>query len=177
MDERWCRVLLLVGALAVAGCPRDRDSSNGVPSSQPSSTTPFASNAGDVTRYDDEIPLGPDATIAKDKTPARRAPGTGAVVATLPTGTEVTKLSTRGNDTLIVFDDPKESTGRLMGWVPESSLDESAPPSTPPSAPLPPLSGEAGPSADDGGSPSTPPDPDPSRPGHHHHHPRPRPHQ
>jgi hypothetical protein len=180
MVERWSSVLFMAAALSVSGCPRDRDSGNGAPPTPASTVSPFGSNAGDVTRFQDEQPLGPDGTIAKDNTAVRKSPGTGGVVATLPKGTEVIKISTHGTEALITFDDPKDSNERLMGWVPETAVDESAPPSSP-NAPLPPLTGEGGASTDDGGSydgasPPSPPDPNPSNPSHHHHH-HPRPHQ
>jgi hypothetical protein len=164
-----------VGVLSLVGCPRSRDSGNTVEPA-PQSVTPFASNANDVTRYQDEVPQGPDATVARDNTAVRKAPGTGDVVATLSSGAEVIKISTHGRDDLVTFDDPKGGSSRLMGWVADSALEESAPPT--PNSPVPPLLGEGGVVSDDGGTPNNPPDPpDPKNPGKHHHHPHPRPHQ
>jgi hypothetical protein len=121
---------------------------------------PWAENAGEVTRFADEEPFGPSATIAQDKTKIYASPGGGELVATLPAGTDVTKLAAHGGDVLVCFDEPKPGDRHLMGWVPQSSLQDSAP--SPGPGPLP--------AADDGGVPPSPdPTPPPNKKGRHHH--------
>ena len=152
--------LALVLALGSSACGQ-----TGAPSTDagPSvaAVSPGGANAAEVTRFADETPFGPTAIVVRDSTPARLAPGGGAVAATLPAGTDVTKLARHGSDDLVCFDEPK--TGRhLMGWIAEAALQDSIPP------PLP------APAADDGGStPPSPPDP-PAPHGHHHRPHRPR---
>lgn len=120
----------------------------------PLSPMPWAANANEVSRYADEEPFGPSATVSQDKTKVRKIPGSGDLVSTLPAGTEVTKLAAHGTDDLICFDEPQGGR-HLMGWVPQSSLSDSAPPAPPPSAEP----------AQDAGPPEPPEPPTP----HHHH--------
>jgi hypothetical protein len=142
--------------LSVAGCSRASDD-GGTPVPDLS-----AANASEVTRFADEVPFGPDAIVSHDKTPVRKSPGNGEVVVTLPSGTDVVKLSMHGSEDLVCFDEP--GGGRhLMGWVAQSALEAPTPPSTPPApAPL----------AEDGEAPpSQPPDARAPHGGGHHHHP------
>ncbi len=81
-----------------------------------------AKNERDVLRYAKEEKVADEpATVAKDGTKVRTFPGNGAEVATLATGTAVTKVAKYfSSGVLIVWDDP--AGGRLMGWVPPSAL-------------------------------------------------------
>jgi len=145
-------------ALTVAGCPHpkgDSGDAGGAGGSQGEAT-----NAGDVTRFSDETPFGPEATIGHDRTVVRKAPGSGDMVATLPAGTDVVKLAAHGEDVLVCFDDPKPPGQHLMGWVPQSALQDAVPPPPPSPGPAP------APTMDDGGAPPPPPSPTPH--GHHH---------
>jgi hypothetical protein len=161
--------VLAILALSIAGCSRLKgggSTGNAPDAEEPSSpSSPWASNGSDVTRYPDEIPFGPDAIVAHDKTPVRKSPGTGDILATLPGGTDVVKLSTHSGEDLVMFDDPMNRGHRLMGWVPEAALEETAPTPTPtPTAPI----------VDEDAEPPEPPSPNPSPSppgGHHHHHP------
>ena len=83
--------------------------------------TPWAANGAQVTRFADEIPYGPDAIVKRDGTQVRRSPGSGDVLATLPAGTDVVKLSTHNSEDLVCFDDPDGGL-HLVGWVPQSAI-------------------------------------------------------
>ncbi len=132
------------------------DASSGAGSAASATAEPWAANAGEVTRFADEVPFGPEAVIARDKTPVRKSPG-GDVVTTLPSGVEVTKLSAHGDEALVCFEDPTAGGQHLAGWVAQSALQDSTPPPAP--APTP-----------DAVEDSGPPAPSPPAPhgGHHH---------
>jgi hypothetical protein len=159
--RRGAAAVLVMLALSLAGCPRKAndgafgDGGGG----GAGGTEGWASNAAEVARFSDEVPFGPDAVIARDKTPVRTAPGGGEVVTNLPAGTEVTKLAARGGEDLVCFDDPKPGGPHMAGWVAQSALQDSAPPPAPGPTPN---------AVDDGGT--TPPSPTPHGGGHHHKH-------
>jgi hypothetical protein len=153
--------VFMVIALSVASCTRGGDGGgkssdpHAAPSATPSEPS-WAANADEVTRFADEEPFGPTATVIADKTRAGSAPGGGDVVATLAAGTDVTKLAAHGKDDLVCFDEPKPGSRHLIGWVAQSALQDPPPP-----APTPP-------DDEDGGTPPAPPDPPPHKGGHHH---------
>jgi hypothetical protein len=172
-DPRNTRSLLLLGMLSLTACPpRHNNAADGGSPSSGSSVQPFASNAGDVTRFQDEVPLGPEAIVAQDGTIVRASPESGDAVATLSKGAAVTELSTHGTMSLVVFDDPKGGNHRLMGWVLDAALEDVGPSPTPPVAPL--TDGGGGGLADAVAPSPSPTSPNPSPGKHHHHH---RPHQ
>jgi len=141
----------------------------------PGETTAWASNVVDVSRFSDEVPFGPDAVIGSAKTFIRRSPGDGEVIATLNQGALVVKLSQRGSEDLVMFDDPKNEGGRLIGWVAQSAIQDGVPipvPSNTAPVPVAPLTDggswflpDSGPVAPVTPSPTTP-NPEPS------HHPK-----
>jgi len=148
-------VVLAAVVCAVASCGRPMSDAVGavVDARAAENPLPWAANAGDVARFADEEPFGPTAIVTGDGTRVTRSPGGGDVVATLAAGTDVTKLSARGGEALVCFDEPKPGGRHLMGWVPQSALEDPALPSP-------------APQVDDGGAP---PDPPPPHGGHHHH--------
>jgi hypothetical protein len=160
-------VLFAIFAVAISGCTRlgteaeGPPDAGGSPAASPGSTK-WAANAGEVARFADEVPFGPEAITVSDKTPVRQSPGGGEIIATLPAGEGVTKLSAHGTEALVCFDEPKDHR-HLVGWVAQSALQDSAPPPTPPAA-----------DEED----AAPPQPDPPQrpPGHHHRHGRKPPH-
>jgi hypothetical protein len=161
--------LIAIATLSVAGCSRTRNPVTGDSDGQAASaenSTPWATNGAQVTRFPDEIPYGPDAIVKRDGTQVRRSPGSGEVLATLPAGTDVVKLSTHNSEDLVCFDDPTDGGPHLVGWVPQSALAERTPPPEPP--PTPPLT------EGDADVPPSPPSPSPG--GHHHRHRPPRQH-
>ena len=118
-------------AFASAGCSHGgSDASSGAGSAASATAEPWAANAGEVTRFADEVPFGPEAVIARDKTPVRKSPG-GDVVTTLPSGVEVTKLSAHGDEALVCFEESdggRAAPRRLGGAVGAAGLDPSARP-------------------------------------------------
>jgi hypothetical protein len=150
---RTLGVVLAALAAGAWGCGnKSNDAPPPPPADQPEKEpATWAANAGEVTRFADEVPFGPEATISGDKVQARKSPGSGGVVSVLASGTNVTKLAAHGDQDLVCFDDPKGGA-HLIGWVPSSSLQDAVPPPAP------------GPS-DDAGPPDPPPRP---HKGHHH---------
>jgi hypothetical protein len=176
MRPRQCRLaLVVIAALSAAGCSKhldftgNADAQGGAPGPEGQESTSWAANGADLSRFADEVPFGPDAVVARDKTQVRKAPGSGDVVTTLPGGTEVTKLSAHGAFDLVCFDDPKNAGTHLAGWVAQSALGDPAQPNPAPTS-------DAALPADDDAEPPpapTPTNPSPSPPspgGHHHHH-------
>lgn len=157
------RALVVIAILATAACSRKVDftgntaDAQGQPSTQ--NQTPWATNGGEVARFPDEVPFGPEAMVARDKAPVRKSPGNGEVVSTLPSGTDVVKLSTHGSEDLICFDDPT-SGNHMVGWIAQSALGDPTP-TTPPTP--------TSPVADDAEPPPPSPSPSPSPSGGHHH--------
>jgi hypothetical protein len=181
MRPRQCKcALVVIAALSAGGCSRhldftgNADAQGGAPGAEGSESTSWAANGGDLARFADEVPFGPDAVVSRDKTQVRKSPGSGDLVTTLPGGTEVTKLSQHGGFDLVCFDDPKNAGTHLAGWVAQSALGDPAQPNPAPT--------DAGPVADDDAEPPpapTPTNPSPSPPspgGHHHHHHSPKQH-
>lgn len=162
--------LLAMLAFSIPGCARLGTDSGGAPDPAGSSvanpaSTQWAANAGEVTRFADEVPFGPEAITVSDKTSVRQSPGAGDIITTLPAGEGVTKLSAHGTQALVCFDDPKDHR-HMVGWVAQSALQDPAPP-----APPTPDEEDAAPP-----QPDPPPDPPQRPPGHHHRHGRKPPH-
>lgn len=85
-----------------------------------------AANEQDIARFPDEAKL-PDvpATVRRPYN-VRDAPPAGGVVGGVTPGQAVTTIATRGNYTLIMFDDAKSSK-KLMGWVHKDAFVGQAP--------------------------------------------------
>jgi hypothetical protein len=151
----------VVGVLLAAGCSRSAtDSPRDAGAARAPSAGSWATNWSEITRFQDEVPFGPLAKVRHDGTAVRQAPDDDNVVATLASGTNVLKISRRGDDDLIGFNDPKGNGQRLVGWVPVSALEEGD--STPDDA------GDE--DADEPATGPTEPSPGPA-PRHHHHRP------
>lgn len=112
-----------LGAGEDAGSAQEADSGAAAPS---------YSNEKDVKRFPDEEKLAAEevATEWATATP-RTEPGTGKAVASLPKGTQCTKVAQKGHSTLVGFADPKDATRTLLGWV---SADAFVAGTTPPPA-------------------------------------------
>jgi hypothetical protein len=83
----------------------------------------LASNQADVTRYADEKPT-PGSTLTTESSAELRTDiGTGGkLVVVLKKGTEVSKLTERADHYLVVSEDPKDPTRKLMGWASDSAF-------------------------------------------------------
>lgn len=75
-----------------------------------------AANEQDIARFPDEAKLADVAATVKRPYNVRDAPPAGGVVGGVNPGQGVTQVATRGNYTLITFDDAKQGK-KLMGWV------------------------------------------------------------
>lgn len=82
---------------------------------------PIGKNAAGVARFATEVAADEPKMIGQTATP-RTQPSGGAVVATLKTGTIVTRIATNAGHSLIVFPDPNVPADNLMGWVTEAAF-------------------------------------------------------
>ncbi len=113
----------LLVAAALAGCPHKK--ADVVDAAPPEVVVvdagvapPEASNELDVTRFPDETKLDHVARSTQAVvTTVRKAPPSGAVIATLAKGTAVQEIAQRDKFSIILFADPKDATKKLMGWV------------------------------------------------------------
>ncbi len=78
---------------------------------------PKASNENDIARFPDETKLDNVVATTERAQSAREVPTTGKVIATLNKGTRVTEIAQRDKYFLVVFDDPKNASTKLMGWI------------------------------------------------------------
>jgi hypothetical protein len=119
----------------LTGCPRKKPSTEvdaGVAETPvvDAAPAPLAANEADVTRFPDETKLDRvAATVLAGVTNVRKAPPSGAVITTIPKGTVVLEHAQKDKFFLVSFDDPKDPTKKLMGWVFQDAF--SATPSVP----------------------------------------------
>lgn len=83
---------------------------------------PIAANVDDIARFPDEARLDSVAASTLRFSQAREAPAVGKVVAQLKLGTAVTKVAQRDKFFLVTFDNPKDSSKRLLGWLHQDSF-------------------------------------------------------
>ena len=113
----------LLVAAALAGCPHKKaDVVDAAPPEvvvlDAAAPAAEASNEADVTRFADETKLDHVARATQAVvTTVRKAPPSGAVIATLAKGTAVQEIAQRDKFSIILFADPKDPTKKLMGWV------------------------------------------------------------
>lgn len=75
-----------------------------------------AKNTADVARFPGET-ASSGAEKIEALSVARTSPRGGNVVATLPVGTDVTKVAEYQTNVLVTFADPKDASATLLGWV------------------------------------------------------------
>jgi hypothetical protein len=93
-----------------------------------SAATPEAVNASEMTRYPDEKPVDHAPITTEAGGAMRSQAGTGGdLVIMLKRGTEVEKLAEHDVYYLVLADDPKDPTRKLMGWIAESAFSGGAP--------------------------------------------------
>jgi hypothetical protein len=84
---------------------------------------PLASNEGDVTRYPDEKATVGGALTTEAPAELRTQVGAGGkLVVVLKKGTEVDKLAEHAGHYLVVGEDPKDASRKLLGWASESAF-------------------------------------------------------
>lgn len=146
MQRAWGSVGVLAMASALVACsllkkPEAVDAGEGAGGEAAASAVPGAPsveavNASEMTRYPDEKPVdhAPITAEAGGNLRTQAGPG-GNLVIPLKKGTEVEKLAEHGDFYLVLADDPRDSTRKLMGWVPDSAFGASA--QSPTVAPVP----------------------------------------
>jgi hypothetical protein len=105
-------------AVLAAACGKKKDASDGGADGGDEASTAAAdaggevvpSNATGVARFGDENKLDGSSVALSFATPVHAEPGTGAVVATLAKGTQVTLVAEHGTATIITFPDPKNAS-------------------------------------------------------------------
>jgi hypothetical protein len=81
-------------------------------------TEGLATNENDVARFPDETKIdNVSKPILAWQGTARQAPPSGTVVAQLKKNAATTQIAQRDKYFLVTFEDPKDSTKKLMGWV------------------------------------------------------------
>ncbi len=110
-------------AILLAGCPNKKgDASDAAADAGAVDATiaaaPEAANSEAIAHFPDETAIDHQAaTLQWAKNNARKAPPSGEIIATLAKGTSVVQIATHDKYMLITFDNPKNPSERLMGWV------------------------------------------------------------
>lgn len=132
-------VLLCVALVGVAGCSKllrsaiEDDagadaSATGASAATAAATSatppakPTFANAADVTRYPDEKAFADEKASVHTNMLARVSVPSGAVVGTILAGRPVTKLASHQGFVLVSFEDPKDPTRTLVGWMAQGGL-------------------------------------------------------
>jgi hypothetical protein len=124
--------------VAVTGCPRKKvdtadaglDGATAAIDAAPAG--PEATNEADVAHFPDETKLDRVAASTEaHATNVRKSPPNGAVITSLPKGTNVVQLAQHEKFFLISFDDPKDATKRLEGWVIQDAFNATPTPKKP----------------------------------------------
>jgi hypothetical protein len=97
-----------------------------VDAAPPPPAAPIAANVDDIARFPDEAKLENVAGSTLRWSQAREAPTVGKVVAQLKSGTAVTKVAQRDKFFLVTFDDPKEASKKLLGWLHQDAFSPPA---------------------------------------------------
>lgn len=83
----------------------------------------LAFNQADIMRYPDEKASADSVLTTEGTAELRTEVGTGGnLVAVLKKGTEVSKIAEHAGHYLVVADDPKDATRKLMGWSTEGAF-------------------------------------------------------
>src|SRR5580704_2467026 len=133
MMRAWGCFALAATASALMACsllkkPGAVDGGDDAPSGSASAAVeagPIAEavNESEMTRYPDEKPVDHAPLTAESGGMMRTQAGPGGdLVIILKKGTEVQKVAEHEGYYLVLADDPKESTHKLMGWIAESAF-------------------------------------------------------
>jgi hypothetical protein len=118
-------MLKLPGAAADAGQDAEAPAAAEAAAAAPGAAE--AVNASEMTRYPDEKPVDHAPITAASEGQMRTQAGGGDLVIVLKKGTEVQKIAEHETFYLVVADDPKDATKKLMGWASESVFGGAAP--------------------------------------------------
>jgi hypothetical protein len=137
MMRAWGCVAVAAMASALVACPLKKPgatdggedgSAEASAAAAPEAGPAEAINASEMTRYPDEKPIDHAPLTAEAGGNMRTLAGAGGdLVMVLKRGTEVAKLAEHGNYYLVLADDPKDPSKKLMGWVAESAFNGEAP--------------------------------------------------
>jgi hypothetical protein len=123
-----CSMLKLPGAAVDAG---QEAAVSEAPAPLPDAAPPAAVdavNASEMTRYPDEKPVDHAPITAEAGGSMRTQAGAGGdLVIVLKRGTEVEKIAEHDVYYLVLADDPKDPTRKLMGWIAESAFSGGLP--------------------------------------------------
>jgi hypothetical protein len=133
MMRAWGCVALVATASALTSCSLLKkagsvDGGEDAPSGSASAAVEAgalgeAVNQSEMTRYPDEKPVdhAPLTTESGGMMRTQAGPG-GDLVIVLKKGTEVEKIAEHEGYYLVLADDPKDATHKLMGWISESAF-------------------------------------------------------
>lgn len=134
---RWVVLGLAVGALPAcsllkkpaAGAGDAGDGGEAVaPVEAGLPTSALAANEGDVTRYQDEKATPGAALTTEAPAELRTQVGAGGMlVVIVKKGTEVDKVAEHAGHYLVVAEDPKDASRKLMGWAGETAFGVAVP--------------------------------------------------
>lgn len=127
---RWVAAGLVLGALPACSMlkkPGTADAGDGGESAPTAvveaAAAPLAVNEGDITRYPDEKTSTGSTLTTESPTELRTEVGAGGkLVVNLKKGTEVDKLAEHTGHYLVVAEDPKDASRKLMGWAGTSAF-------------------------------------------------------
>lgn len=101
-----------------AAAPIASDTASAAEPGEPPAAEVVAANASDIARFGEESKLADvAATVVTATANVRESPPNGPLVAILPKGTSVLEIAQRDSYILVTFDNPKNTSQRLMGWV------------------------------------------------------------
>jgi hypothetical protein len=132
MKRAWGCIAVAATASALMACsllkrPGAVDGGEDAPSESASAAVESgaveAVNQSEMTRYPDEKPVDHAPLTAESGGMMRTQAGSGGdLVINLKKGTEVQKIAEHQGYYLVLADDPKDSTHKLMGWIAESAF-------------------------------------------------------
>lgn len=123
---RWVAAGLVLGALPACSMlkkPGAADAGDGGESeasavAEAAAAAPLAMNEGDITRYPDEKSSTGSTLTTEAPADLRTEVGAGGkLVVVLKKGTEVDKVAEHAGHYLVVAEDPKDASRKLMGWA------------------------------------------------------------
>ncbi len=127
---RWVAAGLVLGALPACSMlkkPGAADAGNGGESEASAvaeaAAAPLAANEGDITRYPDEKASTGSTLTTEAPAELRTEVGAGGkLVVVLKKGTEVDKLAEHAGHYLVVSEDPRDASRKLIGWASTSAF-------------------------------------------------------
>lgn len=130
---------LAVALVALTGCPlkskavddaavATADPAASADAAPPPKVDPTAdaTNKAKVARYGDETKIDSEAATLLQGVAARSFPPNGDFIALLKSGTAVTKVATHEGYVLVTFQNPKNTSEKLLGWITQNGFKAAA---------------------------------------------------